>query len=171
MSEHPHAHPAYVPGPGRFVWHDLMTREAEVVQPFNEGLFGWTVTPLEMGGGVVYRALTANGKAVGGIVQEPNLPEGVPSHWVSYVLVEDLDACSLAAYTRRPLQLAARVGGDEHLGSRVAKLGELRLENGAAVGRPEQGVDPRRAAAGLGPLHLDALDPFDRIDELPPRVP
>ena len=93
MSQHPHAHPAYVPGPGRFVWHDLMTREAEVVQPFYEGLFGWTVTPLEMGGGVVYRALTANGKAVGGIVQEPNLPEGVPSHWVSYVLVEDLDAC------------------------------------------------------------------------------
>jgi predicted enzyme related to lactoylglutathione lyase len=89
---HPHAHPAYTPRPGRFVWHDLVTREAEVAQPFYEELFGWMVTPLDLGT-TVYRALTANEKSVGGIVQEPNLPEGVPSHWVCYVLVEDLDAC------------------------------------------------------------------------------
>lgn len=91
MSDPTSPQPAYTPRPGRFVWHDLMTRDAAQVQPFYEGLFGWQVTPIDMGP-VVYRALTANGKAVGGIVQEPNLPEGVPTHWVSYVLVDDLDA-------------------------------------------------------------------------------
>jgi len=74
---------------GRIVWHDLMTTSPEVSEKFFCELFGWQVKELDMGPGGKYRMLSAGGTDIGGVVPTTH---GAPSHWMSYVAVDDVDA-------------------------------------------------------------------------------
>ena len=76
---------------GRFVWHDLMTTDAAKAMPFYKTLFGWNVIAHDMGG-FEYQMIHIGDLPIGGFIQE-NLPKGVPSHWMTYVRVDDLDSC------------------------------------------------------------------------------
>ncbi|MGE3797088.1 MAG: VOC family protein [Thermomicrobiales bacterium] len=89
MSEHPYA--------GRIVWHDLMTTDPEKSKAFFAELFGWTTEERDMHGGVTYTTLKTAGKPFGGLVPlEPDA--GIPSHWISYVTTDDVDAfCARAS--------------------------------------------------------------------------
>jgi uncharacterized protein len=79
------------PLPGRFIWRDLMTTEPETAKKFYTELLGWTSTEQDMGPMGMYTMLHAAGKGIGGIV--PLDPaHGVPSHWIGYVTVPDVDA-------------------------------------------------------------------------------
>lgn len=79
---------------GRFVWHDLMAKDPERARVFYGELFGWSVTEMDMGEMGKYQMLTRGGPetGLGGIVPFTEAPEEVPSHWVEYVSVEDVDA-------------------------------------------------------------------------------
>lgn len=80
-----------IPETGRVVWHDLMTTDAKTSEKFFTELFGWQVKEMDMGPPAgVYRMLSAGGTDIGGIV--PMEKPGIPSHWISYVSVEDVDA-------------------------------------------------------------------------------
>lgn len=83
---------------GRFVWHDLMTHDAEKAETFYTQLFGWIVKPMDMGELGTYRMLHAGEEGIGGIVQMP-AEDPVPPHWMAYVDVPDIDAA--LATTRR----------------------------------------------------------------------
>lgn len=78
---------------GKFVWHDLMCVDPEKGKEFYTDLFGWTVQDVEMGGEFgTYRMLHNKDVSIGGIVKlEPEM--NVPSHWIGYVNVDDIDAC------------------------------------------------------------------------------
>ena len=77
---------------GRFVWHDLMTTDVEAATSFYTALFpDWRINIVPMEGGYDYHMIGAGGTNVGGMLL---LDEalGFPSHWISYVAVEDCDA-------------------------------------------------------------------------------
>ncbi|MDA1266652.1 MAG: VOC family protein [Planctomycetota bacterium] len=79
---------------GRFVWHDLMSTDPTTSKAFYAGLFGWRVETLAMPLGP-YDMLHVGERPIGGIVPlGPDDAPGVPSHWISYVEVEDADACA-----------------------------------------------------------------------------
>lgn len=74
---------------GRFVWHDLMTSNAERAQRFYAQLFGWTYNKEDMGGPEPYTMVFAGQQGLGGI----NAGCGdAPPQWTSYVEVADIRA-------------------------------------------------------------------------------
>ncbi|MCA8949383.1 MAG: VOC family protein [Planctomycetes bacterium] len=76
------------PWPGRFIWHDLMTKEAAKAQQFYTALFDWQIDERQMGPHV-YRMIHCGPGPIGGIVEEANIPN---AHWMPYVGVDDVDA-------------------------------------------------------------------------------
>jgi len=75
---------------GRFVWHDLMTNDPASSLAFYTELFGWGTREVEMGGMGSYTFFNAGGRENGGMV-EMDPAQGLPSHWLSYLTVDDVD--------------------------------------------------------------------------------
>jgi predicted enzyme related to lactoylglutathione lyase len=74
--------------PGRFIWHDLMTTNADAAKAFYPALFGWTLDEMKMGPFTVW-LFRQGDRRFGAIMPEPGLPS---SHWIPYIAVEDVDA-------------------------------------------------------------------------------
>jgi predicted enzyme related to lactoylglutathione lyase len=80
--------------PGKFVWHNLITADAEAARAFYGGLFGWE---FESQKGGRYTVISHRGRNIGGIVdvrKDGHAPKA--ARWLSAMSVADLDA-SLAA--------------------------------------------------------------------------
>lgn len=93
------------PPVGRFVWHDLMTSDVEKAKQYYADLVGWTYKDVDMGGDFgKYSMIHAGGTEWGGFVHLG--PEyGLPSHWMSYVTVPDVDET-----TAKVRELGGKVG-------------------------------------------------------------
>jgi predicted enzyme related to lactoylglutathione lyase len=78
---------------GRFVWHDHISSDVEKAKTFYAELFGWTIETWKPGE-MDYPMINADGKQHGGF---GTAPEGVPSHWLGHVLVEDADETAAKA--------------------------------------------------------------------------
>lgn len=76
------------PWPGRFVWHDLMTKDAAKATAFYRALFDWRIEAMPMPG-ATYHMIHCGPAPMGGILQEPAIPM---SHWLPYLAVADVDA-------------------------------------------------------------------------------
>jgi predicted enzyme related to lactoylglutathione lyase len=81
---------------GRFVWHDLMTTDPARSIAFHSALLGWSVEEEAMEGGGRYPVIRAGGVGIGGFV-ELEREHGVPSHWIGYVTVGDVEKTIAAA--------------------------------------------------------------------------
>jgi predicted enzyme related to lactoylglutathione lyase len=79
--------------PGKFVWYELVSKEARKAQAFYAEVFGWTTKPFNLGG-TTYDMIYA-GDAMIGSYAEPNGNQ--PPHWISYVSVGDVDAAAKIA--------------------------------------------------------------------------
>jgi len=75
--------------PGKFVWFELISREAKKAQAFYGEVLGWKVQSASMGQ-FTYEMIQVGDKGIGGYV-EPRDPRQ-PAHWISYVSVENVDA-------------------------------------------------------------------------------
>lgn len=84
------AAPSTLPGEGLFVRHDLMSTDPERSKAFYSALFGWQLVPVSFGGFNLTR-ITVSGLRLGAIMPF-DLSLGVPSHWVPYVSVSNVDA-------------------------------------------------------------------------------
>jgi uncharacterized protein len=80
--------------PGQFCWWDLSTTNPSAARDFYTALFGWTPRDIPMGEGAVYTMLEKDGKQAAALSgMQPELAaQGVPSHWSSYIGVENADA-------------------------------------------------------------------------------
>jgi uncharacterized protein len=81
-----------IPKPGEICWRELRTKDLPAATEFYSKLFGWTleqskVTPM------TYKEIITNGAAAGGMmpIDESWGPEPPPSHWASYIAVENAD--------------------------------------------------------------------------------
>ena len=78
-----------------FCWNELVTSDTEGAGKFYGELFGWETSEMDMGD-FVYSMFRAPGAPegpegmAGGMMKAPM--EEIPSHWLSYVLVEDCAA-------------------------------------------------------------------------------
>lgn len=94
--------------PGHFSWNELITTDAKASGEFYGKLFGWQATPFTAegapAGGPPYLLLKTDAADMGaaGMMQAP-MP-GIPTHWLAYVVVKDLDQ-SLA----KAVELGAKV--------------------------------------------------------------
>ena len=75
------------PWNGRFVWHDLMTKDGAKAQDFYCSLFDWQIREVDMAG-CKYRMIVVGPGPIGGIVEEKNIPA---AHWMPYLATADVD--------------------------------------------------------------------------------
>ncbi len=88
---------------GRFVWFELLTKKLDQAKAFYPETLPWKIIEAPMQDGSTYPMITVGDRGVGGLMTPPG---DVPTAWVSYVSVEDVDA------TARKIEAA---GGSLHV--------------------------------------------------------
>jgi uncharacterized protein len=82
-----------MPANGAFCWNELATTDLESAQNFYRTLLGWEIKESSAsGGGMVYNEIVVGGQSVGGLFQMGPEFGQIPSHWMAYVAVDDVDA-------------------------------------------------------------------------------
>jgi uncharacterized protein len=78
--------------PGSFTWNELHTRDIASAQAFYPAVVGWEVEERPFGD-MTYTIWKASGEQVaGGMQMNEQFPPDVPSHWMLYFAVDDLEA-------------------------------------------------------------------------------
>jgi len=89
-----------------FCWVEMNTNDPEAARSFYRELFGWSFNESEMDHGGTYAMFQpAGGGPGGGIMAKPQ--SGVPTAWMPYVAVDDLDAA---------VARVGELGGVVHMG-------------------------------------------------------
>ncbi|CAN5243003.1 VOC family protein [soil metagenome] len=89
-----------MPKHGEFCWNELGTTNVESCKTFYSELFGWQFkenAPMACpdGGEMIYSEISVDGeKQFGGIYQMGKEFGETPSHWMSYIAVDDVDAAA-----------------------------------------------------------------------------
>jgi len=81
---------------GRFVWHELMTRDVPTAKKFYSGLTGWKpqAWPLDP----TYTVNHSGHGPQSGFFEIPaDMPADMPAHWVTYIGTRDVDGTAAAA--------------------------------------------------------------------------
>jgi uncharacterized protein len=80
-------------GPGTFVWAELNARGFEQAARFYGQVFGWTTKETPIPDGPTYIEFQRDGQSIaGGMEMSPMIPAEVPSYWMPYFGVADVDA-------------------------------------------------------------------------------
>jgi uncharacterized protein len=80
-------------GPNTLRWAELNARGIDRAIPFYAAVFGWGTMTRDMGEGSPYTMFQHGGEDVaGGMEMSPMTPAEVPSHWMVYFGVDDVDA-------------------------------------------------------------------------------
>ena len=120
--------------PGAFAWAELSSRGIDRAVPFYAKVFGWTAHVTDMPDGTHYTEFHAGDESIaGGMAMNPMVPAEVPSYWLVYFAVEDVDA----KFAR-----ALALGGHEMLGPTEFPGGRFAIVS-----------DPEGAAFGLLRMH------------------
>jgi predicted enzyme related to lactoylglutathione lyase len=92
--------------PNTFGWAELNARGIDKAIPFYAAVFGWTDKTSEMGEGMPpYHEFQLGGESIaGGREMNPMVPAEVPSYWMVYFTVDDVD---------RAFKEATAAGGQE----------------------------------------------------------
>jgi uncharacterized protein len=130
---------------GRFVWHDLMTKDVNAAKQFYGGLFGWQFENTKRGDRP-YVIARLGADPVAGIVDVSSLPDAAPQ-WISFMAVPDIE---------KTVALV-RFGG----GKVLAEPREV-----ASIARAAVVSDPQGAPLGLAQLHREirgVVDPTQPV--------
>jgi predicted enzyme related to lactoylglutathione lyase len=80
-----------IPEPGSICWRELRTKDLDAATSFYSQLFDWKMEQSKLSP-MTYKEIIFGGTAVGGAMpMDENWPEGVPSHWATYVAVANTD--------------------------------------------------------------------------------
>jgi predicted enzyme related to lactoylglutathione lyase len=79
------------PASGSICWTELATDDVAAAKQFYSSLFGWVMKASDSAG-MQYTEFSNDGKPIGGIFQKTPEMAGMPTHWGSYVAVDDVDA-------------------------------------------------------------------------------
>jgi uncharacterized protein len=82
---------------GRFVWHDLMTKDSKAAIEFYKNVVGWGTQAWN--GPQPYTMWTVDNTPIGGVMPMP-AAEKAPPHWLGYISTPNVDA-TVADATRR----------------------------------------------------------------------
>lgn len=81
-----------IPKAGEVCWRELRTKDLGAAMKFYAKLFGWNLEQSKVTD-IPYKEIISNGEAIGGMMEiDANWgPEPPPSHWASYIAVENAD--------------------------------------------------------------------------------
>ena len=82
-----------MPAHGTFCWNELATKDAEAAKKFYTELLGWQLKTSDAAG-MAYTEIVVGDRHVGGIYQTTAEQGDMPSHWMAYVAVDDVDAAA-----------------------------------------------------------------------------
>lgn len=82
---------------GTIGWHDLTVGDAPAVRDFYADVVGWRPAPVPMDGYEDFNMTAPTGEAVAGVCHARGPNADLPPVWLSYVIVEDIDASLEAA--------------------------------------------------------------------------
>ena len=85
-----------MPAHGQFCWNELATTDLAAAQKFYTELLGWNIKESN-DAGMVYNEIVVNGQHIGGLYQMRPEQAGMPSYWMAYVAVDDVDAAARRA--------------------------------------------------------------------------
>ena len=77
--------------PGKFCWHEIMTKDPDGTKKFYTEMFGWTFEEMDMGN-MVYTMFSNNGEPVCGMLAITEEMGPVQPNLLSYVTVGDIGA-------------------------------------------------------------------------------
>ena len=111
---------------GRFVWFELLTKDVDRATSFYPEALPWKIEPTPMQDGSEYSMIKAGDAGIGGVMS----PQGeVPTAWVSYVSVADVDETA---------KKVVGAGGTTHMDAfdvpGVGRFGILRDPLGGMIG-------------------------------------
>jgi uncharacterized protein len=92
------------PPNGTFCWYELASRDLSAVRDFYSGLLGWNLAQSKITD-LDYLEISLDGEPFGGLMQMtdewkmPETGEYLPSHWMNYIAVDDVDATAEKART------------------------------------------------------------------------
>jgi predicted enzyme related to lactoylglutathione lyase len=77
-------------------WVGLATTDVEGAESFYGALFGWEADHQPSGEGMIYSMQILKGKSAAAIykMDEEQVKQGIPPHWVTYITVNDVDAAT-----------------------------------------------------------------------------
>jgi predicted enzyme related to lactoylglutathione lyase len=81
---------------GRFVWHELMTRDVPGAKTFYTRLVGWNAQPWEADPSYTV-CHSSQGPTAGIFAITADFPAEMPAHWVNYIGTRDVDGTVAAA--------------------------------------------------------------------------
>ncbi len=77
---------------GIISWVDLTVPDADAIKDFYESVIGWDVEPIDMGGHSDYCMNQKNTNLpMAGVCHKKGTNKDLPSQWLIYITVEDLD--------------------------------------------------------------------------------
>ena len=84
---------------GTFSWADLASTDQDAAKAFYTGIFGWEIRDVPIGPDAVYTMFEIEGNTVAACssMQPAQQEQGMPSHWTSYVTVDDVEAVTKKA--------------------------------------------------------------------------
>jgi uncharacterized protein len=83
------------PTVGEISWHELYTTDATAAMKFYRELFGWKPTEsMDMGEMGTYHMFGREQGSIGGMMNKPAAMAEVPSHWLIYFNVPDINAAT-----------------------------------------------------------------------------
>ncbi len=83
---------------GTFSWIELNATDATKAKRFYSELFGWTFDARPAGPGMTYSLVKLGDRLVGGLFEMTKEMAAVaPSHWASFITVDDVDATAKSA--------------------------------------------------------------------------
>lgn len=80
-----------MPKNGTFCWNELSTKDLGAAKRFYTELLGWQLKESNAAG-MAYNEIVVDGEHIGGMYEMTAEDGDRPSHWMSYVAVEDVDA-------------------------------------------------------------------------------
>lgn len=81
--------------PGTMCWNEINTPNVASTVEFYSKLMGWTLQDMEMPNGNTYTMFMQGEKMIAGCVHSEDT--NAPPIWLSYILVEDIDASTAKA--------------------------------------------------------------------------
>lgn len=84
---------------GTFCWTELHSSDQAASRAFYTALFGWSTTDMPNPHGGTYSSASMGPEPVAGIqdMEPASKAKGVPSHWLCYMAVDDVDAATAKA--------------------------------------------------------------------------
>lgn len=127
---------------GQITWNDLTVADAEPIRKFYESVVGWKSSPVEMEEYSDYSMTDAAGNVVAGVCHARGENANIPSCWLMYVSVHDLD---------HSVAKCLESGGDVIDGPRStggARIAVIRDPAGAVLALYESPSDDANGDAG-----------------------